>query len=437
MSAREHRDLDAGLIAAALVLALSTGFASAVVLGLALGDRVPIGPWWPAVVQAHGHAQLFGWTALFILGVGFYFLPRMRGSPLQRGVLVPVAGVLLTGGVALRFVSQTALALRVAWMPEAALAASAILEVAAVACALVILGSTLANGPPLRTRAGVLRILPFLAPAFFSFGLAAIVNAAGALRATSGQLSPIADRVTVELMLHGFVVPIALGISVQTLPLFLRLPATRTRTVQVAAVVHAALVAVRIVSLVVGAALVRDVAIALSSLVVIAFVLWLDVVFRVRTPWTADREQAYVLGDRAPMRPGMPDRGEFGRFEWLVRGAYGWLLAAALLELAGAAGLSVSRDAGRHALTMGFVSLLIGGMAVRMIPGFSKRPLARVPLVTALAACGHAAALLRVAPLLLPPGPATRVALALSGGLAWIFVALLAVLLAPLLAPKR
>jgi hypothetical protein len=32
----------------------------------------------PAWIQAHGHAQLFGWLGTFILGIGFYSIPKLR-----------------------------------------------------------------------------------------------------------------------------------------------------------------------------------------------------------------------------------------------------------------------------------------------------------------------------------------------------------------------
>jgi hypothetical protein len=30
----------------------------------------------PAWIQAHGHAQIFGWIGTFILGIGFYSIPK-------------------------------------------------------------------------------------------------------------------------------------------------------------------------------------------------------------------------------------------------------------------------------------------------------------------------------------------------------------------------
>ncbi len=35
-------------------------------------------------IQAHGHAQLFGWVGTFILGVSLYVLPKFCGRPLRR-----------------------------------------------------------------------------------------------------------------------------------------------------------------------------------------------------------------------------------------------------------------------------------------------------------------------------------------------------------------
>jgi hypothetical protein len=32
-----------------------------------------------AWIQAHGHAQIFGWIGSFILGIGFYSIPKMTG----------------------------------------------------------------------------------------------------------------------------------------------------------------------------------------------------------------------------------------------------------------------------------------------------------------------------------------------------------------------
>jgi cbb3-type cytochrome oxidase subunit 1 len=58
-----------------------------------------------AWIQAHGHAQIFGWIGTFILGIGFYSIPKMTGrrpQPITRGW---VAWLLWTTGVLLRWAS--------------------------------------------------------------------------------------------------------------------------------------------------------------------------------------------------------------------------------------------------------------------------------------------------------------------------------------------
>ena len=428
-------------LVAALGLALTTGFAAAVVLGLALGEVVAIGPWWTAVVQAHAHAQLFGWTALFILGVGFHLLPRMRGAPLAFPSLTPWIAACVGGGVALRFVGQCALALGGPASWGVVLAASGVLQAAGGVMTIATLAATLRRGPPLASRPGMPRTLPFLAMAFLSFLAASLV--AGWLAFDAGTrakalVDPLGNRLVVELLLHGFIVPIAFGISVQTLPLFLRLPAAVTPVVQSLGVTYGVALLARVAGTALRWPSLGDLGLLLGAAVVLAFVAWHDIVIRLRVPWTAHR-QRYVLGEREPMRPGMPDRGEFGRFEWLVRGAYVWLVVAAVLDALAAGGRlghgepMVVPDAARHALALGFVTLLIVGMAVRMIPGFAKGRLASPGAVAVLAVLGHAAALARVVPLVFPGLPAGRWALAASGALGWTLVLGLAVVLAPLL----
>ena len=79
----------------AIGLALVGGFGLGTALFLAPAFGLPIGPWWPAAVRAHGHVQLYGWGGMFALGVGLYFLPRLRGCPPPSPRLVRNAAALL------------------------------------------------------------------------------------------------------------------------------------------------------------------------------------------------------------------------------------------------------------------------------------------------------------------------------------------------------
>jgi hypothetical protein len=113
---------------------------------------------------------------------------------------------------------------------------------------------------------------------------------------------------------------------------------------------------------------------------------------------------------RPPTRPGLPDYGEFGRFELLVYSAYIWLVLAAGSEvldglaLLGGYSPPVGEDAVRHMYLVGFITLLIFGVSVRMLPGFLKKKAVASPaLVAATFWLGNIAALFRVLPLILPP----------------------------------
>jgi uncharacterized protein involved in response to NO len=86
-----------------------------------------------------------------------------------------------------------------------------------------------------------------------------------------------------------------------------------------------------------------------------------------------------------------------------------WAMLGALLLLIDAIGLLATSatplafDAIRHSFAVGFIALLICGIAPRMLPSFSGRHIASPHLVSATLWLGNAAALLRVGSVLLAP----------------------------------
>ena len=80
----------------------------------------------PAFLQAHGHAQIFGWIGTFILGIGFYSLTKMGNLPafaIHRGWY---CYGLWTAGITLRWFEGI-----VGWQWRVLLPLSALLELAA------------------------------------------------------------------------------------------------------------------------------------------------------------------------------------------------------------------------------------------------------------------------------------------------------------------
>jgi len=56
----------------------------------------------------------------------------------------------------------------------------------------------------------------------------------------------------------------------------------------------------------------------------------LDIIFKTKQDWTEEQNEECVPRRRDP-RKGFPDYGGFGRFEWLIRSAFIWLVIGLFL----------------------------------------------------------------------------------------------------------
>ena len=79
-------------------------------------------------IQAHGHAQIFGWIGTFILGIGFYSIPKLRRMNPFALWAAWVCWALWTLGVTLRWLTGV-----YQWQWRVVLPVSAALEVSAFA----------------------------------------------------------------------------------------------------------------------------------------------------------------------------------------------------------------------------------------------------------------------------------------------------------------
>jgi uncharacterized protein involved in response to NO len=403
----------------ALGLALTAGFAQGTALLLTLAFGYPIGLWWIAAVQAHGHVQLFGWGGLFALAVGLYFLPRLRGCPPPSPRAVRAAACLLGGGLALRAVTQPIASaverggLRT--VLDAGLVLSGPLELAGAGLAVGSLVAVARKGPPLSTRTGLVAVLPFALAFFVAMLLGLAINAlalVSAVAAESALLPASANWTIVHLGLVGMLVPISAAISARTFPLYLRLRVPPGRALH-------AIFALFLLGFLLRSSGPFDLSDAVRWLpafgaliegaAMLALVAIIDVPLLRTRRVPPGREAAPLSENRAA--------------EWLILSAYAWLMVAGLILIAeGLAGWALAPrppiDAERHALGAGLVTLLILGMAVRLLPGFAGRRLYSAGLVWATVWLGNAAALLRVVPLFLPSSRLSVGLLALSGLLA-------------------
>ena len=450
---------------AALLLGAGAGFALATVLSVTMGFRMPLGVWWVALAQAHGRIQVFGWAGLFVLGVAFHFLPRLRGAPLRWPAWARWALIAQVAGLLLRGVSQPLLALSPdALLWQVALVASGALEALGLGLAVTLLiGTMLQPGAPrLRARPALWSVWPFLVCVIVCLTLSPLVNLANTIMAAqSGGVVPAqSDDASVLLGLLGFLAPMALAMSARALPLYAGLQAISRRILWPVAAVYAVGLALAVAGDLGGALGAAPVAalsrlsglgLALLGVALVAFILVVGRMMSLRGRLPSQVRQLAPAPEQVArnyVRHISDERARFGPYVALIASAYFWALVAGALFTVDGVALTfgavapVTLDAARHSVAVGFIALLLAGVSVRMIPGFSGGSIATPRLVTALLWVGNGAALLRVGSLLAQPllaalgsgGSALDSALfGLSGPLGLIFAVCLAVTLWPAL----
>jgi uncharacterized protein involved in response to NO len=410
----------APFLGAALLLGTGGGFTLAAALTLTQLLQVPLGTWWAGIAQAHGHLQLYGWAGLFVLGVLLHFLPRLRGTPLAAPKLVPWILLAQVAGLLLRALSQPLFVATGAATWSVLLIASGVLECLALGGVVFLLGRTILHGPRLSTRPAFRGVLPLLVGALILLGVAGCVNLFNVVLATmtSGLVPGASDELNVTLGLFGFLVPIALAMSAQSLPMYAGLEVFPRRILWPLAGVYFTGCVLTSVGISDGsqqarwATLVEGLGILLMGIVLLIFI---GVFMRMmrsrgRLPQrVAQLAPSPEAASRSYQRRINAERNAYGPFVALVASAYLWAaFGGLLLTLDGVAMLLGAApffaiDVILHSLAVGFITLLICGIAPRMVPGFSGGNIASPALVHATLWLGNTAALLRVGSLLLAP----------------------------------
>jgi uncharacterized protein involved in response to NO len=409
----------------AIGLALTAGFGQGMALFLHLASGESSGLWWLAAVQAHGHVQLFGWAGMFALGVGLHYLPRLRSCPPPAPRAVRAAAWLIGGGLVVRALAQPAVAALEASalhpIASGALILSGLLELAGAGLAVGALIRASRQGPPLASRPALVAVVPFALTFFTTLILALIINAIALITDAqkTGLVPAAADWTIVQLGLVGMLVAISAAVSARTLPLFLRLRVATGRQLYAAFAVY-------LIGFLLHSSFSLDLPPALQFVpalgAIVLGVAFLGLVVVIDVPLRLSHR----------VRPGQawPSVSEYRASDWLIVPAYAWLgIAGILLMLEGLSWWGLTPrpplDAVRHVLGVGLITLLILGMAVRLIPGFVGRKLHSAGLVWATVWLGNAAALLRVVPLFLPSSRLNVTLLGLAGLLGLVAVACL------------
>jgi len=334
--------------------------------------------WWTPLIQAHGHVQIFGWVALFIMGVAYHVVPRFKATDLHRPDLARRTFWLMAGGLTARALAQSYA--RDAFA-SAAGAAGAAAELVAVCLFARIIAHTIASSQA--PRAGFER---YLLAGNLWFLLLATANL-GSMLSMAVTGDPVIPARLNSALIHvevvGFIGLWILGVSQRILPVFLglrALGASLGRGVFWAINVGVALAAVAEIS---GATVLRVPAALLELGAVLAFVLG------TRVFWKS-----------APS-PHPDPKPYYRRF---IVAAHAWLVFAATLlaftSLYEAAVAPLPHEltgSYRHAITVGFITAMMMGVASRIVPVFRGVPLQGVGLLDAAFWMLNAGCAIRVA----------------------------------------
>jgi len=319
-------------------------------------------------VNAHGHAQVFGWVGLFVMGFGYQMFPALWQRRLLAPRLVPAVFAAMLAGVAIRTVAMAAVGAR--WAVPAVVAGGA-LEIAAITAFAVQLGLT--------WRASFARRQPYLryvaaALAFF------VAQAMFCVWHTLNTLTAVDRRALIwsvatyqavlrDLQIHGFVLLMVLGVSIQILPRFYGVPEVSSRRARLAW----GLILGGVVGEVVLFLLYR-----FTGRHVLAATLMV--------PWSMLAVGALSIGAAfRPWRAFPGPRPE--RTAKFVRAAYLWLAASFALLLLMPVFLAATHapfshayyGSIRHAITVGFASQMIMGIAAYVVPALRGVPRQGLP----------------------------------------------------------
>jgi hypothetical protein len=293
-------------------------------------------------VQAHGHAQVFGWIGSFLLGIGFYSIPKLRDSATKVIRAAWACWVLWTIGVAMRWASTVYL---YEWRLMIPL--GGVLELAAFLIFFsVVTGHRPKDNPKSRLEPWVWVVMS----ATIGFLAVLVLNLAESLRIARQGVDPAFphsfDQRYLALLGWGFLVPFVWGFSAKWMRVFLGLKALRPKYLMTTVAVNLLGVGFALAGWFPRGTVFFLVAACLSVMSI-----------RIFEPSVQDPKT----------------KGIHKSFPLFVRVAYGWLMVAALLGVA-ATRWDISGGiwgASRHALTVGFVATMVLAVGQRILPAFA------------------------------------------------------------------
>ena len=312
-------------------------------------------------VNAHGEAKIFGWVGLFIMGFAYQAFPRIWQTDLVAPRLAAANFWIMIAGIVLRTIGMTAAG---TWSAALAIASlGGLLELASVLIFVAQIAITF-------RRSGA-RLEPYAAFVLAALGWF-VASTAMSVWHTWKTMTAVDEASLVwtiatyqwplrDLQIHGLALFMILGVSIRMLPRMFSLPEAPARRAWWAlGLLLPAVLTEVILFLTYRWTGSRGYAMALA----VPWLMMIAAAAMIVVPWKL-------------WRP-IPDPDRSFKF---VRAAYVWLFIALIMLLltpayqvivaSRVADMKVSHaylGATRHAITVGFISLMIMGMAAKIVP---------------------------------------------------------------------
>ncbi|KAA3657225.1 MAG: hypothetical protein DWQ10_13740, partial [Calditrichaeota bacterium] len=335
-----HAPFEIRFIWVGLFFTVFGGLSVGTIAAISSAFHLPMLSYYVTMYQSHGFLQLVAWTGGFILPISLHFIPRFAGVPLKYKKAPSVVFTFFAVSLLFRYVGKLFVPLA-STMSEWISLISGVFFFAGISYYIYSILRIMLEAKKKIKRPAFPPVAPFFLMVLAGWGGYAALDvflSVHMLITDSVVAETIWSRFAVEYFIGFVLFPISFSFAIRTFPLYLRLPAADW-PVRKLAIFYAFSTMIYLLPLVpflqklnysVSAAT-SAVGILLRCCAVIWLIWKLDILTRVQITWLQKYEME-TPKERKPTRAGLPDYGEFGRFELPVYAAFSWLFLGVVLQ---------------------------------------------------------------------------------------------------------
>ena len=355
-------------IKTAIVIALSTGCVYGAFILFYMGIQHSLYSVPKVLIETHGHTQIFGWCGLFIMGVSYFVLPRFYAVRIYSGKLANLSFYFMVAGIFLVFTYRTLLPLNNHFFFKALILSGCSLEILAVLMFLIVAVKTVlsAEKQELETYE------TYLFSGYLWFLIVTVAHA-GIVLYMINVNETVFPHAAIYPLRHiqvmGFITMVIFGVLSRTLPAFLGLKTPNAKMNLIIMFMLNASVLVRAVSqplmtyyadvnlpfyYVFNTLYFTSACVELLS--ILLFLYNLNILTKPEVDFSGmEIEKSY-------------EKFVWAGILWLIVAEIGMIIFAVQESFAGVPVSHAIIGSYRHAVTVGFITMMIFGFASRIIP---------------------------------------------------------------------